>query len=227
MIKNNNILIIAPHPDDDVIGAGGRIAIAEKNGVIVKILYVTSGSGTIKTTPYKKLNRDAISKLRMNEAIKSINTLCGKGHKVKQHFMNLESSTLLKNPKTYTNALLKELKKEQYSQIYIPFTEDRHPTHSAVACLSFAVFRSFIKDRSLEVYAYETWDALPVVERTMFIDISKVYKKKFAAINVHKSQCAITPYADGILAKNRYNAVFKDINAKNKVEYAEIFIKVN
>ena len=37
-LENKNILIIAAHPDDDILGCGGMIAKAIKNGSKIKIL---------------------------------------------------------------------------------------------------------------------------------------------------------------------------------------------
>ena len=39
------LLVIAPHPDDETVGAGGAIATARRRGWTVTIVYVTSGDG--------------------------------------------------------------------------------------------------------------------------------------------------------------------------------------
>ncbi len=41
----DRILVIAPHPDDEVIGPGGLIALARENGVQVRVVLVTVGDG--------------------------------------------------------------------------------------------------------------------------------------------------------------------------------------
>lgn len=41
-----NLLVIAPHPDDEIIGAGGMILAALERGNSVHILYLTDGEGT-------------------------------------------------------------------------------------------------------------------------------------------------------------------------------------
>ncbi|MBL7047495.1 MAG: PIG-L family deacetylase, partial [Candidatus Marinimicrobia bacterium] len=37
------ILVIAPHPDDDIIGAGGTLIKAKEKGADIHVLYVTNG----------------------------------------------------------------------------------------------------------------------------------------------------------------------------------------
>ncbi|HUJ10072.1 MAG TPA: PIG-L family deacetylase [Verrucomicrobiae bacterium] len=39
----DRIVVVAPHPDDDVLGAGGLIQQAQKTGAAVHIIYLTSG----------------------------------------------------------------------------------------------------------------------------------------------------------------------------------------
>ena len=116
------------------------------------------------------------------------------------------------------------MRRKKFDQIYIPYPGDRHPTHRAVAKLSIDAIRE--KDVETQILAYETWDSIPIVEDTIYVDISPYYKRKLSAVSCHKSQCSITPYDEGILAKNRYNAVFHEINSKNKMEYAEVFLQL-
>ena len=41
--KNERVLILAPHPDDEVIGCAGVIQQALKAGARVKVVYLTNG----------------------------------------------------------------------------------------------------------------------------------------------------------------------------------------
>src|SRR5712691_6800604 len=39
------LLVVAPHPDDETLGAGGLIQRVHENGGVVKVLYLTDGEG--------------------------------------------------------------------------------------------------------------------------------------------------------------------------------------
>jgi len=41
--RNSSVMVFAPHPDDETIGAGGIIIQTVKNGGSVKVIYLTSG----------------------------------------------------------------------------------------------------------------------------------------------------------------------------------------
>jgi len=220
-----NILIIAPHPDDDVIGMGGTIAVKAKEGYSFNIIYVTNGGGSIKTEDYKDLSKTELIRLRKTEAKKSLVPLMDDISEAEQVFLGLESSKLFNNPELYTRELENILKTKKYDEIYIPYFEDKHATHRVIAELSMEAIKA-LKLKS-ELYAYETWDALPVGENTVIVDISKYYKNKLSAVSCHKSQCSITPFDEGIIAKNRYNAIFSQVNTKKKMDYAELFLRLN
>ena len=223
--KAKHILIIAPHPDDDVIGMGGTIALKAKEGCSFNIIYVTNGGGSIRTEDYKELSKTELVKLRKTEARKSLVPLMDDISEAQQVFLGLESSKLFNTPELYTRELENILKTKKYDEIYIPYFKDKHPTHRAVAELSMEVIKA--SNLRTELYAYETWDALPIGEDTIVVDISKYYKNKLSAVSCHKSQCSITPFDEGIIAKNRYNAVFNQVNTKKKMDYAELFLRIN
>ncbi|MFN7161507.1 MAG: PIG-L deacetylase family protein [Fimbriimonadales bacterium] len=78
---HDRLLIIAPHPDDEVLGCGGLIASAAAQGVAVKVVYLTAGDGfvaaaalTTRTTPAP---RDCLQlgQLRMQEARRALEQL--------------------------------------------------------------------------------------------------------------------------------------------------------
>lgn len=58
LCPDDRLLIVAPHPDDEVLGCGGLIATAVAQGIPVRVVYLTSGDGftvaaalTARSTP--------------------------------------------------------------------------------------------------------------------------------------------------------------------------------
>ena len=80
--SQDRILILAPHPDDEVIGTGGVIQQAVKNNIPVKIVYLTNGDNNeLAFIVYEKrivFKRKAIlhmGELRRQESIASAKSL--------------------------------------------------------------------------------------------------------------------------------------------------------
>src|SRR5262252_5885989 len=51
---STNILVIAPHPDDECIGCGGAICLHAAKGDRVVIVFITSGEKGLKNLDHKK-----------------------------------------------------------------------------------------------------------------------------------------------------------------------------
>lgn len=82
--KDDRILILAPHPDDEVIGYAGIIQAAARTGAELKVLYLTEGEhNPISLVTYKKRiffkdKRQAfieLGKVRKRESIEAMDTL--------------------------------------------------------------------------------------------------------------------------------------------------------
>ncbi len=78
---HDRLLIIAPHPDDEVLGCGGLMATAAAQGIPVKVVYLTAGDGfaaaaalTARSTPDP---RDCLQlgQLRIQEAYRALEQL--------------------------------------------------------------------------------------------------------------------------------------------------------
>lgn len=212
------ILIIAPHPDDDVIGMGGTIFNLYKKNHKIEIVYVTNGSGSKKLGIYKKLTDKEFIETRKKEAVNSIKKLCGNNHKIKQIFLNFNSLDLKKS----STALLTKFEQLlKHDFVYIPYLKDQHLTHRIVSKSVLEAIKQ--NNKNIKIYEYEVWSAIPFLKNTIIEDISLCIKIKQKAIKEHKTQCLILDFDEGILGKNRYNAVFSKINKKSDVKYAEIF----
>jgi N-acetylglucosamine malate deacetylase 1 len=223
MIKKEEVLIIAPHPDDDVIGMGGTISKYLENETKVTIIYATNGSGSKRLGKFKKLKKKEFINLRKQEAIKAIKKLAKNKNinLVKQIFVDIDS----KNLKLRTNdfkTTLKETLKNKFSKIYLPYLKDKHETHKVCSKISLNEIKKQKKEK--KVLFYEVWT--PITEEKIELkDITKHIRKKKNAIKTHRSQISVSRFDEGILAKNRYNAVFSTINSTKTIKYAEIFLK--
>ena len=66
MIKPKNILVIASHPDDEVLGCGGTLYNLKKRGAKISGIYLSDGESSRKHPKIKKLISE-----RKKQAIKA------------------------------------------------------------------------------------------------------------------------------------------------------------
>lgn len=106
-----NVLVVSPHPDDEIIGCGGSIIMHVQNGDSVKIIYVTSGgllSSEGSNTEDRILNRE-------EEACNACRVLG-----ISDFYFMHESERLLVKSQKVLNHAVRLIREFNPSIIYIP-----------------------------------------------------------------------------------------------------------
>lgn len=182
------VLIVAPHPDDEVIGAFGWIY----NHKNVDIILITDGSNGI---PGK--NRNQTTLIRYEEFKNAL-----KPYPIKRiTCLEIEDGKVQKNKKEF-----EKLNLDSYDLILTPNLFDLHPDHFYTT--QFITANCFNSKKKQSIGLYEIWGALPVVNA--YINIEKYIEQKINAIKKHKSQCEIIDYSERISALNHYRGILVD-----------------
>ncbi len=113
-----SILIIAPHPDDEIWGTGGLLIQAKKRNQKVVVVYITTGA-TIKENKKKSIARE--------NAVKII----GEKLNLKQYFLRNPERSLfdIKRTENIKKYIENIIKKENIKEIYVTAYEGGHPDH--------------------------------------------------------------------------------------------------
>ena len=211
------VLVIAPHPDDEIIGVGGTIAKRAKAGDEVYVCVITKGGPPIFNPEFieqgRRECREADAKLGVIETI----------------FLDFPAVMLETVPRHEFNGKITELvQKISPDEIYIPHRGDMQIDHQIVADAAMVAVRPRGNNYPKRVYAYETlsetgWNIPNTVNEfipTVYEDITDVYGLKLAAMGVFESQLASFPEARSIGA---IEALAKYRGATVNVEAAEAF----
>ena len=205
--EGNVILVIAPHPDDDIIGCGGTIKLHRMSGHSVYIVYLTEGEKGIEGK-----DKNETSEIRKAEAIRAASKLDVSNTNL--FYLHLEDGNVIKNSgmSTEFKKILETIRPEM---IYVPSFFETHPDHYAANILlqhnlTFGV----------TIAGYEVWT--PLIPN-LLVNISTVAEEKRNALQEHASQLNQLPYDDASLSLNRYRAAMFGKDA----QYAEAFIYCN
>lgn len=187
MIPNlkDNTLIIAPHPDDEVLGCGGTIKKLTSAGMNVYILIITRGKSSLYSD-------DRIANVR-REALDA-HRLLGV---TETRFLDFPAPELDKVSLAEVSASIYNVIKEFNIQIvYLPHRGDIHHDHKAVFNAGLVACRpnqaAFVK----KILTYETlseteW-AAPFSDDTFlptfFVNITGSFEAKQSAMRCYKSQ---------------------------------------
>ena len=201
-----NILIIAPHPDDETLGCGGAICHHVRHGDRASAVFLTSGELGLKRLP-----REKAWAVREAEARKAAGTLG-----LRETFFLRCSDWMLGDEIQKAARLLRPiLKHTEPKLIYLPHPLDGHPDHQA----AFRILRAASKGTGLAqptLRAYEIWTPLPCYDHVE--NITSVMPRKLKALRAHKSQLCEFDYLRAITALNQYRGILAA-----KSQFAEVF----
>lgn len=211
------VLIIAPHPDDEIIGVGGTIAKRSKAGDEVYVCIVTRG----------------VTPLFPKEQVKQVQAECREADVmlgVKETiFLDFPAVMLETIPRYEFNGKISEVvQKIKPDEVYIPHRGDMQIDHQMVADAVMVAVRPRGETYPKRVYAYETlsetgWNIPNTVNEfipTVYEDITETHNMKLEAMSIFKSQLAQFPSARSIGA---IEALAKFRGATVSVEAAEAF----
>lgn len=186
----NNILILAPHPDDEVLGCGATIKKLSDEGNQLFVLVVTRGSS-------KFYSDDKIENVR-NEALQA-HKLLGVKHTFFLDFPAPELDTLALAD--ISKEIAKVLNDNKINVLYLPHRGDIHNDHRVVFNAGLVAARPVGEYSVKEIYVYETlseteW-AAPFADDafipTCFVNVENTLNSKIEAMKCFKSQLKAFP----------------------------------
>lgn len=215
-----NVLVVAPHPDDEVIGCGGIIAKRVANGDRVVVAIMTEGCMPLYSGAFVENERTETIRAAMRLGVKNLAV------------SNFPAAMLDTVPQWEINLALNEIFKNfQPDEVYIPHKGDIHKDHQIIAAACMVAARPKAGEKSIKVLAYETisetdWNE-PSSENAfipnVFVDITNHMKDKLEAMGMYKSQLQDSPAARSL---EGMKAVAAHRGAIVGVKYAEAFMLI-
>lgn len=201
-----NVLVIAPHPDDECIGCGGTICLHVERGDKVSAVFLTSGELGLK-----HLAKEEAWRIRENEA-KRAGKILGFAE---LQFLRCRDWFLGEEIEMAASALVPILQRLQPQLIYLPHENEWHPDHKAsLSIVRAAVIRC--KDLAPELRTYEVWT--PLSEYDHVENVTAMIARKLKALRAHSSQLNEFNYTAAIRGLNQYRGAMA-----GKCNYAEVF----
>ncbi|MEE9398693.1 MAG: PIG-L deacetylase family protein [Dehalococcoidales bacterium] len=214
------VLIIAAHPDDETMGAGGTIVKHIKCGDEVYLCVVTKAYSPEWSAEIIKVKREEVSKAAEILGIKRV------------HFLDLPTVKLDTVPQKELNELLlKKVEEIQPEIIYTTHRGDLHKDHRLVCEATMVVIRPFPGSTVRKVLCYELLSSTELggslAESSfipnMYVDISETLETKLKAMAVYQSELKEYPHPRSLEA---IAALAKFRGSTIGVEAAEAFMLV-
>lgn len=185
------LLLLAPHPDDEVFGCGGLLALAAAQGVPATVVVVSDGAGAGDPA------------VREAESRAAARTLGGETAEGALEFWRLPDRGVQPD-ETLTRAIGAAAQRCAAHWLLAPSPYEVHPDHRAVCLAAVAAAASPQALASgLRLVFYEIGQ--PMLANRLF-DIGPVIETKRRAMDCFASQLALQRYDEHVLALNRYRS---------------------
>lgn len=210
------ILVLAPHPDDDIIGCGGSIAKWAAQGKEIVIGYLTSGdAGSLEIEP------EQLSRIREDEARRA-----GRLLGVKEFIFWRQPDGFLEDSPEIISPLVRLIRARQFTTLLLPHAQEAHHDHAAAFRIGWEACRRSrgpwyqncgpVPWKVGLILGYEVWTPLQDVNHAE--DITATIDLKMEALQQHRSQIEIIPYDEAARGLNRFRGITSGMG-----EYAEAF----
>jgi LmbE family N-acetylglucosaminyl deacetylase len=191
------VLVFAPHPDDEVAGPGGCIALHRLAGDPVHVVVASTGAAG---DPLGRFDRATYAARREQESRAGLVEL---GGATSEHW-GLPDNHDLSPADVERGVQLAAAAVAAFRPdlVYLPWDREGHPDHHHLHCIVHeALTRVAFAGRA---FGYEVWNAMVP---DLVVDITAVAEQKRRAIRAHASQLAYTDFEHTILGLNAYRSM--------------------
>jgi LmbE family N-acetylglucosaminyl deacetylase len=216
--RSGNLVVISPHPDDDVLGAGGVMIGAAEEGRGAFSVTVTDGRGSPQKGP--NISEKEMVERRQKESMAALKVVGAAGG----FYLRKRSSELEGEGGKEAGGELKNIFEWLGpTEVFLPAPYERHKTHLRCTGLAVEALRSSTAPKPL-VLGYSLWGNFWGENKRVVRDITPFIRKKVEAVLAHSTQIAYKNYQQGILGKNNSEAVFWESHEVQKADFVEIFL---
>lgn len=206
-IAGHKVLVLAPHPDDEVFGCGGAIIRHVEALDTIRVIIVSDGEGG----GTDEEQRQGYSELRRQESRKAAYAL----EYGQPEFWGLPDRGI-----AYGEFLVQRIEQAitegGFDLVYAPSVYEMHPDHRALGMSTIEAVRRSPEQPTLALYEV----GIPMIRPSVLLDISDIMDQKQLAMASFTSQLKLQAYDQQIAALNR----FRTYTLGTQVSAAEAYL---
>jgi LmbE family N-acetylglucosaminyl deacetylase/glycosyltransferase involved in cell wall biosynthesis len=205
-LRGERLLVLAPHPDDEVIGCGGLVALHLREGRKVQVVVATDGGAAGDARQRETESRAALASLGDAEI----------------EFLHFPDRGLAESG-GFAAALRDILVRFAPDLIAVPSAIEIHPDHLALSrTFCDVISRDAALFADLAVARVAFYEVSHPLRPNALVDITALAESKYAAIAMHASQLAVRDYVAYARGLNAYRAM----SLPPEVKFAEAYYVV-
>lgn len=176
-IEKRNVMVLAPHPDDEAIGAGGTLLANRNVGSRITVVFLTDGSGG-------RQDSDLVA-TRKAEAI-----TIAEQYGFNSEFLNAPD-TRLSGQDDVVSQLADLIRTTKPEQIFLPSFFEKHVDHFASNFVALAAIAE-ADTPDIDLLGYEVWNN--IINPNYFVDTTEFAQEKRSMLNLYVTPMQETDY---------------------------------
>jgi len=189
----SRLVVLAGHPDDEALGAGGLVTSATRLGLAVEIVCATDGEGSHPDSPtHPPEELAALRAEEVRQAARALGVEVGLVHR-----LGLPDGGLVDHEDALTSELVQVVGDGRGTVILAPWRRDGHPDHEAAGRAAATAARR----TGADLWEYPVWfwhwgrpEDAPWTTLRPFLPDQPAREAKREAIRAHASQ--VSPLSD-------------------------------
>ena len=221
-LKNDRVLVVAPHPDDETIGMGGTIAKLVSLSIPVRVIFMSNGvtSRDVARETVESRNRAA----RNAMGLLGVNDF---------NFFDLPDNRFDSLPILEIAKLLEsEVSNFKPTVVFAPYRYDLNIDHQIASEATSIAVRPKLSNNvrlylNYEILSSTGWNhAAPVFSPTVFVDIQNYWSLKMSALEAYGPEIDASPSARSIRVIESLANFRGGLVAKEKAEAFSLALTV-
>ncbi|BEK08458.1 PIG-L deacetylase family protein [Campylobacter coli] len=193
---HKKVMVIAVHPDDETLGAGGTLLKHQANGDEIHCIFCTD-----------IFENEGFSKEQIDTREQEIQEICKNYNFTSIHRLGLKTTKIDEYNTSYLVSLFSQIfTKIKPNILYLPFAYDVHSDHRIIFQAAFSCTKSFRYPSIEKILMMETLSesefapALPNQSfiPNVFVDISAFFEKKCEIMKIYQSELGKSPFPRSI-----------------------------
>jgi LmbE family N-acetylglucosaminyl deacetylase len=194
---SGDILVCAPHMDDEALGCGMLIALHAARAQ-VHVLFASDGAGSPEAPRDRPGAAGELRPVRAAEAVEALGVLGVPRPNIT--FLGLPDGSLSRRRHALAQHVAELAREVRAACVFVPFRYDRHPDHLALnRAVTAARLDGRIVADIVEYFVYAKWRMLKTgdvrdylrAEDTIRVRCERAARRKRAALACHRSQTTL------------------------------------
>ncbi len=189
------VLVLAPHPDDEIIGCGGTIGLLARAGARVTVVQATDGSASAAFVDEPEAVRRQV---RLDEAT-AVARAAGIARTI---FWREDNQAFVYRPELVTR-LRGILEEVDPALIFVPFITDIHADHVLLARILAEALEGWDRPHT-RVLGYEIWSRVPA---NAWCDVTAIMPELLEWILLYETAMKVDDFVHACAARDYANAL--------------------